>query len=259
MNFCVLASGSSGNSIFISDGDTHVLVDAGISCKQICDRLQNIGVDPCSISALCVTHDHDDHTKGIPVMVKKLSVPVYSTDGTCATVSRKLKMPETDWNIFPSGCDFTIGSLSFHAFSTSHDATEPVGFTVKGGDGKRLGIATDLGVATELVVQYLNECDAIILESNYDLQMTRNSGRPWVLQERVTGRKGHLSNEQACEVLDAILPGRASTIVLAHISAECNDQRLAFDKAMSRLRAHRCETTVKLFAASTEPLPLLSV
>ena len=229
MKFCVLASGSGGNCLYVESGETRVLIDAGVSRKIIQSRLLEIGVSLDAINALYVTHDHSDHTAGIPVISARHHVPLYATEGTCTGVEVTTGK-QFEWNVFQSGCTFEIGALTFEAFSVPHDAGDPVGFVISDSTG-RLGIATDMGEVPEVVAHHLKGCNALVIEFNHDVELLLNSDRSWYLKQRILGRKGHLSNEQACELLKRVACEQLRTLFLAHLSAECNTPMIAMQCA----------------------------
>lgn len=235
MKFCVLASGSAGNCIYVESQGTQVLVDAGLSRKVIQERLAGIGVDLGGIHGICVTHDHSDHTIGLPVLASRHHLPMYATSGTCSAVESNAKK-HFEWNVFEPGCSFSIGALSFEAFAVPHDAGDPVGFIVSDGVS-RLGIATDMGEVPDMVAHHLRGCNALIIEFNHDWDLLMNSDRPWYLKQRISGRKGHLSNDQAGELLRNVAGEQLRTVFLAHISAECNTPVIASQCAAAALKS----------------------
>ena len=256
MKFCVLASGSGGNCIYVESKGTQVLVDAGISRKSVQERLAQIGVDLDAIAGLCVTHDHADHTAGIPVLAGRHHLPLYATYGTSMTVEANARK-HFEWNLFQPGCSFAIGALTFEAFAVPHDAGDPVGFVIGDGD-RRLGIATDMGEAPELVAHHLRGCHALLLEFNHDRDLLLNSDRPWMLKQRILGRRGHLSNDQACELLRNIAGRQLRTLFLAHLSEECNTPALARGSAAETLRVCGLATTTQVCVPNW-PNPVLDV
>ena len=241
MKFCILASGSSGNCTYIESSGARIVIDAGITTKKIKESLDEIGVRIDDIDAVCITHDHDDHIKGIPVLVKNHKINLYATEGTRTCVEFALKQ-QFQWNIFEAGSTFTIGNLAIHPFSTPHDAGDPVGFVVSDGIS-RLGIATDMGNAPAVVTHNLKNCHGLILEFNHDPDMLKQSGRPIHLQQRILGSRGHLSNNQAYELLRDIACEKLSLLALAHISAECNTPTLAMNAACAALNHCGCKKT----------------
>ncbi|MGI5868522.1 MAG: MBL fold metallo-hydrolase [Kiritimatiellia bacterium] len=234
MKFCVLASGSSGNCIYVESKETRVLVDAGISRKAVQERLAQIGVELDAIAGLCITHDHTDHTAAIPVLLKHHQMPLYATYATASSVETNTKK-HFEWNLFEPGCAFAIGDLTFEAFTVPHDAGDPVGFVVSDGE-RRLGIATDMGEVPDMVAHHLKGCHALILEFNHDRDLLLNADRPWMLKQRILGRRGHLSNVQASDLLRNIAGDHLRTLFLAHLSEDCNTPALARGCAAEALR-----------------------
>jgi phosphoribosyl 1,2-cyclic phosphodiesterase len=226
MDFCVLASGSKGNCTVVTAGDTAILVDIGLTTKDVVARLTEAQIDPASIQAILFTHDHIDHYRGAPVFSKKYPVRLLANEGTASGIDINCPKAKLEWEIFETASSFTIGNLHIEAFSVPHDASDPVGFVISDGNVK-LGIATDLGQPTPLVINKLSACDAIVLESNHDYEMLMASNRPWPLKTRIAGRSGHLSNEQATELLQNVLSERLRLLLLAHLSEECNTHHLA--------------------------------
>ena len=224
MRLSLLASGSKGNAALIDDGDTRILIDAGLSAREICRRLDLVGIDPATIDALLVTHEHTDHTRGLGPLVRRLKIPVYlhtEVAGKLADVGRTDAVRE-----FTDGPEWLVGSLSLRAFTVTHDATAPVGFVVEGSKGK-VGFATDLGIATRLVTQSLQKCRALVVETNHDEEMLRDGPYPWALKQRVRSNHGHLSNLAGGQLLDQLLWPGLDAVFLAHLSETNNDPRLA--------------------------------
>ncbi len=236
MEICVLASGSKGNAIYVAGADTRVLIDCGLSLKELRARLACIDLDVEQIDGLCVTHEHSDHSAGLRVLARRTAVPMYANDPTASAVeyaARRHAETPWNWNVFATGSPFTIGGLTFEPFSVPHDAAEPVAFAVSDGT-HRVGIATDMGMPTTLVRKRLAGCDALVLESNHDADLLRNSERSWALKQRIAGRRGHLSNEQSAELLTDLLHQGLKCICLAHLSDDCNRPELA------RYAAEKC-------------------
>jgi phosphoribosyl 1,2-cyclic phosphodiesterase len=226
LRICVLASGSSGNCIYVASETTHVLVDAGLSCRETLRRLAAVGGDPGALSAICLTHEHADHRSGLAVLHRRLGVPLYGNAGTVEAVARDPRLSGLDWNVFTTGSPFAIGDLLLEPFSVPHDSYDPVGFTVACGDA-RAGLATDIGIATGAVRERLRACAAVVIESNHDEELLKAADRPWSLKQRIMGRQGHLSNAQAGELMAEIAGAGLRDVLLAHLSAECNSPHLA--------------------------------
>ena len=221
LELCVLSSGSKGNAIYVGDGATAILVDDGLSCKELERRMAAAGLDPGRISALCLTHEHVDHLRGVRVLKKKrpdlaLYCNAPTHEGMLAAADRALA-----WTHFLDCRPFGIGTLTVTPFPVPHDAAATVGFTVESG-GTKVALATDLGEPTPTVEAYLAGSDAIVLESNHDEYMLAMCNRPWMTKQRIKGRSGHLSNDQAAELLSAVDTGRTREVFLAHVSDECN-------------------------------------
>ncbi len=223
----ILGSGSTGNSIYVANSETAILIDAGFSGKETVRRLNMLDVDISRISAICLSHEHNDHISGAHVLNKRHGIPLYANSGTIEGVQRALKKDGSTWQVFTTGSPFAIGSLRIHPFSVPHDAYDPVGFIISSGNVK-LGIATDLGMVTTLIRERLRGCQAIVLEANHDLNLLRNSRRPWSLKQRIMGRQGHLSNDKAGETVAELGNSGLSQVFLTHLSEECNRKELAY-------------------------------
>ena len=234
---CILASGSKGNAIFISSGDTSLLVDAGLSGIEIERRLTSRGLDPKSLDAILVSHEHSDHIQGVGVLSRRYKLPVYINSKTQkAAVSQLGKL--YDFKRFECGSMFTINDLSIHPFSISHDAKDPCGFTVNQ-NGTKIGIATDLGIATAMVKAHLKGCTLLILEANHDEKMLLNGPYPWPVKQRIKSRIGHLSNEASKTILNELQHDGLKHVMLAHLSETNNTPQKAFNDIGRALT--RCE------------------
>ncbi|MCX5871684.1 MAG: MBL fold metallo-hydrolase [Deltaproteobacteria bacterium] len=230
-----LASGSSGNSFLIRNRDASILIDAGLSGKQIVERLDNVGMDPGSLKGILVSHAHVDHVKGVGVLSRKFKIPVFINNKTFKVAEKalgKLHRRET----FETGRAFDFAGFRIHPFSVPHDCADPVGFRISNGSAS-LGIATDLGVATGLVANLLTGLNAVVLESNHDPVMLRDGPYPWELKQRIRSRLGHLSNEQSAELLERIVSDELRVIILAHMSETNNTEELAEQRARESLQA----------------------
>ncbi|MDR2849377.1 MAG: MBL fold metallo-hydrolase [Verrucomicrobiota bacterium] len=236
MEVCVLASGSKGNSIYVSGGGTSVLVDAGLSARELTARMERAGIAPESIQALLVTHDHEDHYFGVEVFSRKYPVRLFANEGTASGIEGRSRSFSCQWEIFETASTFEIGGLRIEAFTVPHDAADPVGFLLSDGVS-RLCVVTDLGLGTPLVASKLAQCHAAILESNHDYDMLMESSRPWSLKTRIAGRSGHLSNDAAAELVGAAVPAHLHTLLLAHLSEACNTPELARDTMRRALLA----------------------
>lgn len=231
---CVLASGSSGNCTLVRSGDDALLVDAGLSAKEIVRRLAEAGTEIGSVRGICVSHEHSDHTTGLVQMARGYEIPVYANRGTIEALSRQPGMPDVPWRIFSTGHTFAVGGFSVDPFSVPHDAYEPVGFVIACA-GARVGVATDMGVVTSVIRARLKDCRAVVIESNHDEKLLRDAKRPEFLKQRIMGRQGHLSNRAAADLLADIAGPHLHAAFLAHLSEDCNRIELALRAARQGL------------------------
>lgn len=231
MRLCSIASGSSGNCIYMGDSRTHLLVDTGISKKRIEEGLCRVGIKGEEIAGILVTHEHSDHIQGLGVFSRRYEVPIYATRGTIEGIRRCKSLGTIPEDLF---CEireeesFTIGSLEIYPFPISHDAREPVGYRA-GNAGKSVAVATDLGTYDEKTVRYLSGLDAVVLEANHDTHMLEVGPYPYHLKQRVLGERGHLSNEVSGRLLCDILHRDLKQVVLGHLSKENNYEELAYE------------------------------
>jgi len=244
MKFCVLASGSSGNCIFVGSQRTGILVDAGLSARETARRLELIGIPVSAVSAICLTHEHGDHVAGLFTLHQRYGIRLYANSGTVSALGRDPKMQRLAWQVFSTGSRFQIGDLTLDPFPVSHDAYEPVGFIVSCGSSM-VGIVTDIGAPTHLVRELLRPCRALIIESNHDENLLAGAKRPWTLKQRIAGRQGHLSNRHAAEMITEIASKALSHVFLCHLSADCNRPELAL-KEMTGLLGKRGLTHVRV-------------
>lgn len=248
MRFAVLFSDSGGNCVYVETESTRLLIDAGSNMKAIKTALASCGRGLEDIQAVLVTHDHSDHVSALDVLEKHHGVPVYATDLTCGAVCRRFSKNEAcdwDWCIFAAGDGFEIGDIGIEPFAVPHDAADPVGFTISA-EGSKLGVATDLGEAPMMVREHLRDCDALLLEFNHDCEMLRESGRPYSLIQRISGRSGHLSNDQAHDVLCDVATERLRHLVPFHISHDCNTPHVALNSAKEALARRGLSGTVEI-------------
>lgn len=239
MQVTVLGSGSRGNAILVETDGVRLLVDAGFSGRDLERRLAAAGVDPASITALLITHDHTDHTQGMGVAARRWGIPLYLTDRTRNACRSLLKGTE-EIRPYTSADAVEIGGLTVTPFLTTHDAVDPVAVTVtETATGDKLGIATDLGRATAPVRHALQRCHLLVLESNHDELMLRESPYPWSVKARIGGSHGHLSNRASAELARELYHDELCAVVLAHLSENANHPALAHEvvgDALERLR-----------------------
>jgi phosphoribosyl 1,2-cyclic phosphodiesterase len=215
-----LASGSSGNSILISSKGTNVLIDAGLTCKELTRRLGLAGSRVEDVSAVIITHEHIDHIRGAGVLSRRHGTPVFMNAATLEGASRSIgAVPSV--RTFTTGDTLKLGDLTVQTYPLSHDAAEPIGLTIRNGSG-RIGVALDMGYPTKLARERLRGSNALILEFNHDPEMLRQSDRPWEVKQRILSKRGHMSNEDALEFLCELVHDELRAVVLAHISREAN-------------------------------------
>ena len=226
LEVCVLGSGSRGNCTYVSSGETSILIDAGLSCRQIARRLEQIGVGMDRLAAVCLSHEHADHITGLATLHKRYGLPLFANRGTVEALIYSDRFADLRWNVFSTGATFHIGDLAVHPFSLPHDAYEPVGFRISC-EGTSVTVATDVGMPTTLLREHLRQSSLVVIESNHDEQLLRDSSRPPSLIQRILGRQGHLSNEAAGALLAEVAHPGLSCVFLAHLSEECNRPELA--------------------------------
>ena len=236
LELCTLASGSSGNSLLVSDGATHILVDAGISCRRITTALKGLGVDPASLSAVLITHEHTDHIAGLATLTKQLRVPVYASKGTGLQLCWRIAFLEEVLRPFGPGESFSIGSIGIESFPTPHDAAQSTGYALSCG-GRKAAIVTDLGHVTPDVEEGIKGAHLLVAETNHDPEWLRSGSYPYFLKERILGSEGHLSNQDGARLICSAAAQGAKTVVLAHLSKDNNTPQRAYDTvAMALMR-----------------------
>lgn len=233
--FCSLFSSSSGNCTYIGCSQGGILIDIGVSAKKTETALGDIGVDPKSVAAIFVTHEHTDHISGIRVFAKRYGIKVYSSAGTLkGMVEAKAVTPDIDAQVIPSS-GTEAGGMFIKPFKTPHDSLESMGFTVVTSDGKRLAVATDMGHITEDFTNAVSGCDLVLLESNHDIGMLQNGPYPFFLKQRILSNFGHLSNGSCAEAAVRLVESGTTRLVLGHLSKENNLPSLAFETTRSAM------------------------
>ncbi len=240
LTICVLGSSSQGNCTYVGTDTTALLVDAGFSARETLRRMEEVGLEPARVQGILVTHEHSDHTQGLGVLHRRFGWPVYANSATADKVDRMPLFEEQPilWRIFQTGQHFRIGDIEVESFSVPHDAGDPVGFRF-GAGGVRVGLVTDMGMATTLIRERLRPCRALVVEANHDEDLLKNSGRPWSLIQRILSRHGHLSNGALAELLGEIGHGQMTDVFLAHLSEECNKPELACWEVLRALQSRR--------------------
>lgn len=261
MRCSVLASGSTGNAIYVETDHTRILLDAGIGLRQLQQAFAAIEVDPATLDAILVTHEHSDHIKGLAALLRKYDTPIYTSDGTWAHIVRLFsEKQEVKPRSIKAGIPFSLGEFVIEPFALPHDAEEPLGFCVYA-QGEKLVLATDLGYASERICTVARGAHTLILESNHDIDMLRTGTYPWHLKRRILGDKGHLSNAAAGECLLDIVTEDTQTVYLAHLSQENNRPEIAKETVATMLSrdVSRTEAIVLRSTSPTAPTALAPV
>ena len=234
LRVCVLGSGSKGNCTWIATERTALLVDAGFSMRETCERLAAVGERPEDARAILVSHEHSDHISGLRKLSRELHAPVHISAETRDAIhwGRKIAAFET----FVAGRRFVIGDIEVTPFSIPHDAIDPVAFTFEA-EGLKVGVVTDLGYIPELVKQHVRGCHCLVWESNHDLEMLKVGPYPWFVKQRVMSRQGHLSNLTTARFLTEEYDGAAQVLVLAHLSETNNHPEIVRMTAAEALAA----------------------
>lgn len=231
MQFGTIASGSSGNCLYAGNGKNHLLIDAGISGKRVCQGLASFGIAPEQIDGVMVTHEHVDHISGLGVLLRKYHFPVYATEGTIRGIqsTKSLgKLPDGLFREIKPGESFNIGNIEIESFRISHDANEPVSYVLKE-DKQQLGLVTDLGYYDEHIIEHLKDSDVLYVEANHDIRMVQVGPYPYYLKQRILGNKGHLCNEMAGKLVKELTHQRLKKVILGHLSKENNYPELALE------------------------------
>ncbi len=237
IGFCPLASGSKGNCIYLGTKQTKILIDAGISAKQISFRLQQIDVNLEEIDAVIVTHEHTDHIRALKILNEKYNIPIFANRGTIKGIYQALCFTPK-CKIFTTNETFFYQDLIVHPFSISHDTLDPVGLKIQA-EKKRLGICTDLGFISTSVKKNLLGAHLLFLEANHHPPLVLESRRPELYKNRVLGRQGHLSNQSCAELIEFLHNDDLQLAYLAHLSHECNTEKLAIETVFNHLEKHQ--------------------
>lgn len=229
MIFCPLFSGSSGNALYVATERTRLLIDAGLPGKTVVDALCGIGVNPASLSAILITHEHTDHVKGAGILSRKFNLPIYATPGTWYAMEQSIgPVRERNRREFYPDTDFFVDDIGVTPFDIPHDAAEPVGYRLNHG-AFSVATATDMGIIRKNVLAQLSGVDILLLESNHDPEMLKqNPHYSQALKKRILGNKGHLSNDACAEAVLSLADTGVRHVVLGHLSAENNLPELAY-------------------------------
>jgi phosphoribosyl 1,2-cyclic phosphodiesterase len=238
----MLGSGSAGNSALVATDHCKILIDGGLSARQLVLRLEQCGVMPEQLDGVLLTHEHGDHICGLEVLCRKFDVPIYCNALTAEAVrcdsSFERVAAATNWRIFATGAEFSICDITVQTFPVPHDAVDPLGFAFHAGSGS-LGFITDLGYVTKMIVERLRRVQTLVIETNHDEKLLQNDAhRPWPVKQRIQSRHGHLSNTAAAGVIEELLPGNIERVVLGHLSRDCNTPELALNVVRESLVKH---------------------
>ncbi|MFC1541812.1 MBL fold metallo-hydrolase [Candidatus Latescibacterota bacterium] len=257
MKICLLASGSKGNSMYIESHDTALIIDQGISHKELIKRMTSRGLDSEKIKAILVTHEHSDHIRGVGISSRCLGIPVYATIGSLSKMDSIFNGSE---QVIPieSGITFNIGSMEIHPFNISHDAEDPVQYCILAGK-KKISVVTDIGFMSTLVTERIKNSDLLVIEANHDVEMLLTGSYPWQLKQRVKGRTGHLSNRNAAETIFNISKNGLPKIILAHLSEENNRADVAERAVRELFEKHDRKLGFLMTASQTEPTPIIAI
>ncbi|MCR5830832.1 MAG: MBL fold metallo-hydrolase [Lachnospiraceae bacterium] len=265
MRICSIASGSSGNCIYVGSDNTHVIIDAGISGKRVEEGLNQLGLSTSDLDAILITHEHSDHIAGIGVLSRKYAIPMYATRGTIEGIMMQKGIGNLDPDLFneiKSQNVFDIEDLRIRPIEVSHDALEPVAYRIEHND-KAVGVCTDLGVYTDMIVEGFTGVDALFIEANHDVNMLQVGSYPYYLKQRILSDKGHLSNENCGRLLCKLLHDDMKSVTLSHLSAENNLAELAYEAVRLEILMDECKYKPTDFdikvAKRCEPSQLIAV
>lgn len=227
VRFTVLSSGSTGNATVVDNGETRLLIDVGFSAKKMEQLMKERELAAGAIDAILVTHEHSDHIKGLGALARKYDLPIYANEKTWEELDRQIgEIAENNKRVMETGAMLDFGTLKVESFGISHDAAEPVGYCFHEGEQK-LSVVTDLGYMSSKVKEKITDSDAMVLETNHDVEMLRMGHYPWSIKRRILGDKGHLSNEAAGEALCDVMSGKTKSVYMAHLSRDHNLMDLA--------------------------------
>ncbi len=237
MKLCSIASGSSGNCIYVGSKNTNLLVDAGISAKRIENGLNGIDIMPDTLQGILITHEHSDHVSGLGILARRYHIPIYATYETARSIVQIKNLgdiPEELFHYIKPNEAFQINDINVEPFSTSHDASNPVCYTMQS-EGHKVGIATDLGKFDDYIVSKLEDSELLLLEANHDVNMLMVGKYPYYLKQRILGDRGHLSNETSADLISRLISPKLQYIFLAHLSKENNYEELAYETVCCEL------------------------
>ncbi|MCR5775505.1 MAG: MBL fold metallo-hydrolase [Lachnospiraceae bacterium] len=231
MRFCNIASGSSGNCTYVGDEDTHLIIDAGISGKRIEAGLNDLELTTPDVTGILITHEHTDHIGGLGVLARRYGLPIYATSGTIEAIRsmpRYKDIPDHLFHTISPDREFRLGDFGILPVPISHDAAEPVAYRLEN-KGKKISVATDLGIYDEHIVECMKDSDLLMLEANHDVHMLEVGRYPYLTKKRILGDKGHLSNDLCGRLLTELMSDRLQQVILGHLSQDNNLEELAYE------------------------------
>ncbi|TCT24593.1 phosphoribosyl 1,2-cyclic phosphodiesterase [Melghiribacillus thermohalophilus] len=253
LHFSVLASGSTGNAFYIGTEKQKLLVDAGLSGKQMERLLNEIDVNPCDLNGILVTHEHSDHIKGLGILARRYELPIYANENTWKAMEDQIGEVSVDQKfIFERGKTKTFGDIDIESFGVSHDAAEPM-FFVFHHNRRKVALVTDLGYVSERIKKTVENADAYIFEANHDVEMLRMGKYPWNVKRRILSDKGHVSNDDCGLALTEIIGNQTKRIYLAHLSQDNNMKDLARMSVSQILKQHGFQVEQDLELHDTDP------
>ena len=253
MKLCPLCSGSSGNATYIEAGSAKILIDAGLSCKRIVELLARIGVDPRDLSAVFVTHEHDDHIRGVNILSKKYDLPVYANADTWSVMREKLcGVAPKNVCVFESDRDFYLAGVRVLPSTVPHDAVHCVGYTISAG-GHKVGVCTDLGHVDARILSILSGCELLLFEANHDVDMLMAGSYPYQLKKRILSGSGHMNNDDCGKALVKLYGTGVKNVILGHLSRENNYPELAMVAVRAALEEAGIGDMQLAIAAREEP------
>lgn len=231
MRLCPIASGSSGNCIYVGTDNTHILIDAGISGIRVKNGVNSLGLDMSDIDAVLVTHEHRDHIGGLGVLARKYHFPIYATQKTIEAIKNAKDLGKIDTELYhciQKDQIFALGDFEINPINISHDAADPCAYRLEAGD-KKAAVMTDLGYYDEYISNALKGLDAVLIEANHDVNMLQVGPYPYPLKQRILSNHGHLSNEASGRLISEILHDNVKSVYLGHLSKENNLPELAYE------------------------------
>ncbi len=260
MKLCPLCSGSSGNATYIEAGSARILIDAGLSCKRITELLQRIGVDPRTLSAILITHEHIDHVRGVNILSKKYDLPVYANADTWSLLKAQLRdVAPKNVCVFESDRDFYLSGVRILPFSVPHDAIHAVGYTLFFG-GHKVGVCTDLGHVDARILSILSGCDLLLFEANHDVDMLMAGSYPYPLKKRILSGNGHMNNDDCGKALVKLYTTGVKNVILGHLSRENNYPELAMVAVRAVLESAGIADDMQIaIAAREEPTGVFEI